>query len=223
MRFSLTALAALSLTTALAQTFKLPEVAQWVPIGTSTATLVTFGDDPKIAALKDKLAQAMRNHVVEAFTLIAEAKPGEPLPYQSWYGITATQYDSVLKAKSVVTAKGTETLTVTKLAGDGSAIRLNAGGTLAALNGTQINFRTDKVSFPKGQSKVGEAIDVTDESGLGARQGRQWQFEQGEFLDDNYVAGRLVILRLNDSGKVLVNYRMSGEPAADLSFTLDPR
>lgn len=194
----------------LAQQFVLPEVAQFLPAGEYVGTLVSPDLPEPLRDPAARMEKAMKEHPSELLAALLEAHDG-PLPYQPWLNISKADYEAILHAKRVLTPLAKGTLTVNKVAGDGSVVRLNAKGVLADLNGLEINYRKNTVRFPAGESVAGEDLNVKDQDGLGPRFGRLWTYRHEEWM----ASGRLVILKLNDSGKILVNYQYKSLLDAD--------
>lgn len=222
MRF-IPALSLLAVSFALAQDASL-KPSTLFPVGESEVSIVSIDVPESAATSLATLQQAMKARPMEALELALKSTAGEPLPYQTWFGLTKEQYESAINTKMVFNTQEKQKLTIRKLAGDGSVLELSATGTLKPLNGIRVNFRTNKATFPEGVSSVGEIINVTDEQGLGPRQGWTWNLQQGDIFSDNYKTGRLVALLLKDSGKVLLNYQMetSEDDPVELNMLLDP-
>ena len=177
------------------------------PVGFKAADIMQAAYPPKMLALTRRLQQAQQDDPALFISLISQAQPGEPMPYDERIGLSKSEYDEWLNlSKEISTQKVAEgEIEIARFAAAGpNAFVVDGQGELAKFKQVVINFDRNTVSVPGMTLK--EPSDVhADKSMFGAWDGIQWK------KMDHSGRAEFSIGVLRDSGRYLMHYEVQRE------------
>lgn len=159
---------------------------------------------PDIVDISRRMQAAAREDFDRFLEQLRNAKPGEPLPYDSRLGVTREEYQRFLDAKPTYTVYARSTLTVSRRP-DGTLV-LQGGRGLEGLSGVVLDPRQNRVRTRYGWTGVGEPFEYAATDNLGPRAGHSWKSEEGDLDRGNITTASLAIMRLEKTGQPLVTF-----------------
>ena len=175
-----------------------------------TVTRVEEVFSAETRAVLSKLQASMLEHSSEWMSLVAKTPDGEPVAYQSWFGISEEEYQKVLNPDWTYQAMYNTTLYSTnKILKSGDLYLLSEGGWLPEFSRIWIDLHDKFVVVASGhEMKEVSYFDVNPEAaGEGSLKGGPRRFGYSWHADE-YPATTFVIGELPDTNEVFIQYRV---------------
>lgn len=160
----------------------------------------------RLVELTVRLQEAVNQAPEDFFRQVANAEPGEPLPYDPVYGVAAAEYEEFLALTKQLTLRRARVapLEVQKLSG--GAFALDGGDLLPDLTDVIIDLEADLVFTPFGVLREKSRIDAGAESLVGAWEGVQWELEELDAVLERVTYAKFAVGRSKDSGRAVMYY-----------------
>lgn len=190
-----------------AQTNLSTEIEKLLPSAKCNVDVMGLAYPKRFLELTEKFQNAIATNKDWLLDYIKKnAKDGEPLPYNSNFGLTKKQYEEflALAEKRTLEKIGSGTLQVrTNLSG----YEFDGGSTLNDLNGIKINLKDLTILTPFAVLKNPTRKESQGGPALGAYSGYQWDFEQSDLDKGDVTEASFLIGKLKESGKYFIYYK----------------
>jgi hypothetical protein len=134
------------------------------------------------------------------------AKEGEPLPYNTKFGITEGEYEEYLSLadKKTLGKIGSGTLLVKT---NQFGCEFDGDSELADLAGIKIDLKELAVTTPLTTLKNPTHKDSNGSGALGAYSGYQWEYKDEDMEKGDFTGVSFLIGRQKESGKAFIYYK----------------
>jgi len=137
----------------------------------------------------------------------ANAKPGQPLPYDKNFGLTKDEYNEFLSLGEKRELKCVETVDLT-VTTNGNSFEFHTGGALPDLEAVKFLRQDLAVKTPFGTLTNPAPAHYEGSGPIGSYTGYQWQFEAGGKDLNNYISASFLVGRAK-TGKNFIYYKGS--------------
>lgn len=144
---------------------------------------------PRFVELSNKMQQAIKEKPQWWLDAVANAKPGEPLPYDERLGMSEQEWEEWIQLGESMTLVKKEQATVRIKKQGEDVYVLDGGDTLPHLTGIEIDLKEDVVRTPFGVAAERSQIDAPETTLPGKWSGVQWKLEE---LGKSSLTGTIV-------------------------------
>jgi hypothetical protein len=190
-----------------AQTNLSTEIEELLPTGKCNVDVMGVTYPKRFLELAEKLQSATVTNKDWWLDYIKKnAKQGEPLPYNSQFGLTKKEYAEYLSLgeKRTLGKIGSGILQVQT---NSNSYELDGGSTLPDLTGLKINLQKLTVVTPFAVLTNPIRDESSGGPGLGAFSGYRWDFEQGDIDKGDITEASFSIGKLKESGRRFIYYK----------------
>jgi hypothetical protein len=145
------------------------------------------------------------------------AKEGEPLPYNSQFGLTKREYEEFLSLGEKRTLEKTGSA-VLQVRTNSSGYEFDGGATLPELTGLKIDLEKLTITTPFAVLKNPTPDESKGGPALGAFSGYQWEYERGVMEKGDLIEVSFLVGRQKETGRKFIYYK-AGEMKATNSIS----
>jgi hypothetical protein len=179
-----------------------------IPTGTVRVTVMNLVSPPRLEQLTARFQAAVQKEPGWwSEYMVANARPGEPLPYHPGFGITEAEYDEMLGLFGQMRLAPAAEVEMTVHASGDRRFRLNGGRHLPELTGIVIDLGRNRVETPFGATTTRNPIAASErQQATGPWTGVSWKYDG---VDETAMSGahvRLALGRLEESGRGILTY-----------------
>lgn len=176
-----------------------------VPQDRLVATVMEFTTSPRHAEIISRMKAAMQQDPDWAMGYIrTHSESGQPLPYNSKFGVSESEYQEILSSVSQVKYQAISEAELCFAPTKYGTFVIDGGRDLPELTGIEVDLTNDRIITQYGVLDEKDFIDAPDTTALGAWQGIQWkkvQLTRASCLSTDFTIGRL-----RQSGQWLLLY-----------------
>ena len=177
-----------------------------IVVGRLTVDVMELVIPQRVTDLTQRLLKAVRENPDWWSEHVKQAKPGEPLPYDSRLGLSESEYNEFLAlSKKMTMRKKAEATLIVSTDGD-DVYLLDGGQALPDFTGIEIDLKNDLVCTPFGVATKRSEIHAPEDSALGAWDGVQWKLENPGPNGITGTFAKLAVGRQKRSGRCVIYY-----------------